>query len=109
MKDSDFKNIEALTQLSTLPSMGSIHLEDYCMYITLNFLMWGWFNCELIQKGIQMPNHASRAIPPLAHAVTNRDTATGHVTGPYVYKSIVSLCFFFSLNINHDTPLNSHS
>ena len=24
--------------------------------------------------------------------VTNRDTATGHVTGPYVYNSIVSLC-----------------
>ena len=41
--------------------------------------------------------------------VTNRDTATSHVTGPYVYKSIVSLCFFFSLNINCDTPLNSHS
>ena len=24
--------------------------------------------------------------------VTNHDTATGHVTGPYVYNSIVSLC-----------------
>ena len=24
--------------------------------------------------------------------VTNCDTATGHVTGPYVYNSIVSLC-----------------
>ena len=32
--------------------------------------------------------------------VTNRDTATGHVTGPYVYKSL-----FLSLNINCDTPL----
>ena len=26
-------------------------------------------------------------------AVTNRDTATGHVTGPYVYNHFLSICF----------------
>ena len=30
-------------------------------------------------------------LPNIAH-VMNHDTATGHVTGPYVYNSIVSLC-----------------
>ena len=26
-------------------------------------------------------------------SVTNRDTATGHVTGPFVYNHFLSLCF----------------
>ena len=45
------------------------------------------------------------AIPEtFPHYVMNRDTATGHVTGPFVYKSFSFLFVFLSLNINRDTP-----
>ena len=59
---------------------------------------------SLLCKWVLWMNKGAIAVD-FAKSVTNCDTATSHVTGLYVYNSIVSLCFFFSLNINRDTPL----
>ena len=48
-------------------------------------------SCEVVVKPQIIGKQLGRSLVK-TQAVMNRDTATGHVTGPYVYNSIVSLC-----------------
>ena len=54
---------------------------------------------------LALDGHESKSLMEVIQdSVTNRDTATSHVTGLHVYSCFVWLCFFSSLNINCNTP-----
>ena len=73
----------------TVPVVGncnSSHVSIPLMSLFIYYINW------LPLQGLTQPS-SHKSIPVKVSTVTNCDTATGHVTGPYVYNSIVSLCF----------------